>query len=143
MPMAYASAVLAAPLDEVWSYLRDFSNLAQWHPAISECEIEKGGADSVGSVRRLTMPDGTTFRERLLALSDVDHSVTYEFVDSPFPVRGQRGVYRVTAITGTGGTFAEWLVHFEAEAKSEETIKELFTQNVCAAGLAELGKRFG
>src|SRR3954454_16023157 len=50
MPRSYASAVINASADEVWSYVRDFANLGEWLSSIETCEIEGGGDVRVGSV---------------------------------------------------------------------------------------------
>ena len=52
MAKAYASAVIDAPVETVWSFVRDFNGLPNWHPAIVRSEIEDGrDADSVGCIR--------------------------------------------------------------------------------------------
>ena len=32
MPRPYASAVIPAPVDDVWTVVRDYNGLCQWHP---------------------------------------------------------------------------------------------------------------
>lgn len=143
MPKPYASAVINAPADEVWSFVRDFNNLNEWLPAVGSSEIE-GGQDAgvVGCVRRLTLQDGGVAKERLLVLDDVDRSYTYEFVESPFPVRSYRSTIRVAPVTDTGQTFVEWWAWYDADAKDEEQMTETFAKGVYAAGLKRLRKRF-
>ena len=56
MARSYASAVVPASADEVWSLVRDFNGLPNWHPAITGSEIEGGGsAEAVSAVRALTL----------------------------------------------------------------------------------------
>ena len=44
------SSVLDAPPDAVWSRVRDFNGLPQWHPAIADSRIENGEpADKVST----------------------------------------------------------------------------------------------
>jgi hypothetical protein len=142
MPKPYASAVLPATADEVWAYLRDFANIAEWHPAIASGEMEEGSGDRVGSIRRLQGPGGETFRERLLALDDSERSCTYEFVESPFPVRRYQATLRVLPVTDTGQAFAEWWAWYDSDTKDEEWLTKTFGQGVFAAGLTALHERF-
>jgi hypothetical protein len=147
MPRSYASAVLNASADEVWSYLRDFGNIAEWLPGIETCDIEEGGdgpgGSGVGSVRRLTAPGDAVFRERLVALSDADRTLSYEFVESPLPVRDLRATIRVAPVTDTGQAFVEWSGRFDADAADEQAMTKVFTRGVYGAGLEGLRKRFG
>ncbi|WP_433257251.1 SRPBCC family protein [Streptosporangium sp. CA-135522] len=136
---AYASTVVDASADEVWSYLRDFGNLAEWLPGITLCEIEEGDATRPGAVRRLDGAGGV-FRERLLTLDDDSRSASYEIFDSPLPVRDYRAVYRVFPITDSGQAFIEWSATFEAD--DEEKMNKVFTRGVFEPGLTALGKRF-
>lgn len=143
MGTSYASAVINASADEVWAIVRDYGNLAEWAPSIESCEIEGGGDGTlVGAIRRLIGPGGGVFRERLVALSDADRSLSYEFVESPLPVRRVLATMRVAPVTATGGAFVEWSSDFDADAKDEETVTKIFNKAVYAAGLDALGKHF-
>src|SRR5690242_17161241 len=44
MAKVYRSAVIEAPVQAVWDYVRDFNALPKWHPAIATSEIEAGSA---------------------------------------------------------------------------------------------------
>ena len=142
MPKAYASAVIPAKVDEVWTFVRDYTNLATWHPTIETSEIESGDPGSPGCIRHLTGPGGAVFRERLLALSDLDRTFTYEFVESPFPVRSYRSTLRLAPITESGNTFGEWYAWYESEAADEESMTKIFSQAVFGTGLEALQKHF-
>ena len=70
MARAYASIVLKAPVQTVWSLVRDFNGLPNWAPAVAKSKIENGlDADVVGCVRSFHTHDGGHIRERLLALA--------------------------------------------------------------------------
>ncbi len=70
------SAVIDAPIEQVWALVRDFNSHWAWHPAVGESHIEQGEpADQVGCVRNFFLKDGNHIREQLLALSDDDHVV--------------------------------------------------------------------
>ncbi|MER7544382.1 SRPBCC family protein [Spirillospora sp. NPDC127506] len=144
MPRSYASAVLDATADEVWSYLRDFGNLAEWMPGVQTGVIEDGGpGDRVGCVRRLIGPGDSVFRERLISLDDAGRGYSYEIVESPLPVRGARGRLRVAPVTATGQAFVEWWADFSADAGDEEAMTKTLAEGIYATGLSALAERFG
>ena len=74
MPRPYSSAVIPAPVDEVWPLVRDFGGIPRWHPAIARRALTPAAPAEVGAVRRLTLGDGGVVVERLLTLDDRDHS---------------------------------------------------------------------
>ena len=46
------SAVIDAPIDVVWSVLRDFNSHWAWHPAVGDSHIEdQEPSDRIGCVR--------------------------------------------------------------------------------------------
>ncbi|WP_433323626.1 SRPBCC family protein [Spirillospora sp. CA-294931] len=143
MPRPYASAVLNASADEVWSYLRDFSNLAAWMPGVETGIIEDGGpADRVGCVRRLIGPGSSVFRERLSAFDDAARTYRYEILECPLPVSAARGVLRVSPVTDTGQAFVEWWGEFSAAPADEEAMLKTFGNGIYATGLQALSRRF-
>jgi hypothetical protein len=148
MPKPYASAVINAQADTVWAYLRDFSNLDEWQPVIESCEIEGDTRpNEVGAVRRLTAQGGqAVFRERLVAFDDAGRSFTYEFVDSPLPVRDYRSTIRVAPVTDSvadsGRAFVEWWGEFAADDKDAEPMTKFFAKDVYGDGLASLRDRY-
>lgn len=143
MTRAYASAVIAAPAEEVWTVVRDFDGLAAWMPAIAASSLDSGAsAAEVGAVRRLTLGDGGTVVERLLALDDLARSQTYEILESPFPVRRYVATVRVAPVTDTGQAFVEWWTDFDSEAADAPELVTLFADGVFGAGMAALQQRY-
>lgn len=135
MACPYASSVIDATADDVWALVRDFGGLAEWHPALDTCEIEPGPpSPQVGAVRKLTNQAGT-FRERLLGLDDANRTQSYEFLESPFPVRRYVATVRVFPVTDSGKAFAEWWAEFDADADAEKQLTEVFADAVFGAGL--------
>jgi Polyketide cyclase / dehydrase and lipid transport len=142
MPKPYASAVLPVTAERVWEYLRDFGNIAEWHPGVASGEMEEGTGDRVGGVRRLTGPGGELFRERLVAMDDGERSYTYDMLEGPFPVRFYRSTLRVTPVTDSGHAFVEWYAWYDADEKDEAGLTKTFARGVFTAGLAALRERF-
>jgi hypothetical protein len=145
MPKSYASTVVNASADTVWSSIRDFAKLDEWLPPIETCEIEgDAAADQIGAVRRLTAQGGdAVFHERLTVFDEEGRRYAYEFVDSPLPVRDYRSEIRVAQVTDSGQAFVEWWGEFNADEKDVEAMTTFFTKNVYGAGLESLRKRFG
>ena len=75
MPRVVKSTIIDAPVDRVWSVLRDFNGHDRWHPAVASSAIERGApSDKVGCVRRFRLKDGAELREQLLTLSDLEQT---------------------------------------------------------------------
>lgn len=144
MPTSYASAVVDADSERVWSLVRDFGGLDRWIPAVETCEIEAGDRpDTVGCVRHLTLADGGgSIRERLVDLDDGRRSYTYDILDSPFAVRRYRATIRVAPVTDTNTSFVEWWSVYDCEAADESGLDKTFARGVFGAGLAGLRRYF-
>jgi len=144
MPKAYASTVLDAPARDVWAVIRDFNGLPAWHPAIDRSEIEDGrAADAVGSVRNFHLTDGAHLRERLLAFSDLEMFMTYNFEKTPFDVQNYMATLRLTPVTDGDRCFAEWWATFDCDVAKIDEWVETFAGAVFKGGLDALKGRFG
>ena len=139
MAKAYASAILEAPVEAVWSVVRDYNGLPRWLPAVVESRIEEGrDADSVGCVRRLKLGDGGGCTERLLALDDSRYRVTYAFVEPAFPIVDYVSTIELIPVTSGERTFAQWSSTFEEKPEDAGTWEKVITGDVYTAGLASL-----
>jgi uncharacterized protein YndB with AHSA1/START domain len=141
MARAYASIVLKAPVETVWSLVRDFNALPNWAPAIASSKIE-GGLDSdvVGCVRSLSTRDGAHVRERLLTLDDANYSFTYNFEKPAFPVKNYIATVRLYPITRSDESFAEWEATFDEAAGDEGKFEGIIARDVFSANWANLAK---
>jgi len=142
----YVSSVIDAPLDKVWPLVRDFNSLPQWHPRMVESEIEGGlPSGQIGCVRRFKLASGPVLRERLLGLSDRDHTVVYTIEQTPQPITNHVGTVKLTAVTDGDRTFAEWSAEFDAPPDQEQALGKGMAENVFLKGLnslaAHLAKR--
>ena len=141
MARAYASIVLKAPVETVWSLIRDFNGLPRWAPAVASCEIEGGGdSDVVGCMRSLRTKDGIEVRERPLTLDDANHSFTYNFEKPAYPVRNYIATTRLYPVTHTDETFAEWEATFDEASGNEGKHERIIAREVFSANWANLAK---
>lgn len=139
MPKISVSRVIDAPIDKVWAIVRDFNSLPQWHPRMVESEIENGlASDQVGCVRKFKLASGPVLREKLVALSDLDRSVTYVILNTPQPISNHLAVLRLWPVTADGGTFAEWRAEFDSPAEEADKLAAGMAENVFQKGLDAL-----
>ena len=142
------SVNIAAPVDKVWDALKDFDSLNKWHPAFAQDELVKGANNVPGAVRKLTVKDGPSFTEELLAFDAAKHTYKYRIIESPLPVRDY--VSHITVSPGPkGGSHVTWSGTFKRkstsetppEAENDDAANKLIT-GVYEGGLANLKKMF-
>ena len=139
MVKIYVSSVINAAADIVWSRIRDFNGLPQWHPAIADSRIENSQAsDRVGCIRHFHTRDGGMIRERLLGLSDYDFSCVYEILESPMGVENYVATLKLTPVTDGNVCFAEWSAEFECAEGRERALAEQIGQGVFQVGFDAL-----
>jgi mxaD protein len=138
---------IKAPLAKVWAAIKDYDSLPSWHPGFAKDEIVKGSNNTPGAVRALTIKDGPTFTEELLAFSEKDHSYKYRIIESPLPL--QDYVSTISLAEGKdGATVVTWVGNFKRknpadnppEAESDAGAVKLIT-GVYKAGLENLKKQ--
>jgi mxaD protein len=95
------SVIIKASPAKVWATIRDFDGLNKWHPGFASDELVSGGNAQVGAVRKLTIKDGPSFTEKLLAYDDAGHSYRYQIVESPLPITDY--VSKITVRSEGGG----------------------------------------
>jgi len=144
MVNVYVSSVIDASADNVWSRVRDFNGLPQWHPMIADSRIENGQpADRVGCIRHFHTRDGGMIREKLLGLSDYEYSCTYEILESPMGVTNYVATLKLTPVTDGTRCFAEWSAEFECEPGREGELTQSIGQGVFQGRVYALKLHFG
>lgn len=139
MARAYASTILKASVQTVWSLVRDFNALPSWAPPVARSKIEGGlDADVVGCVRSFYLHNGDHVRERLLALDDSNYTFTYNFEKPAFPVKNYVATLRLYPVTHTDETFAEWTATFDEAPGDEGKFEKTISKDVFAANWASL-----
>jgi hypothetical protein len=124
MPAVTRSTVIEAPIEEVWAIIRDFNDWPSWHPNIASSEIE-GDVPSgcIGCLRLLKGMANDSARERLIGLSDLDHSVHYTVEwASDLDMRNYVATIQLRRITDGDRTFAQWTGRFESAPELEDTL---------------------
>jgi hypothetical protein len=102
--------VKAKPAD-VWNAIKHFDGLQTWHPAFTSGPIVKGKDGQAGAVRALTLKDGPTFTEELLAFNEPEMAFTYRIVESPLPIDRYRSTMTVRP-NGNNGATVVWIGNF-------------------------------
>jgi Polyketide cyclase / dehydrase and lipid transport len=144
MARVYTSSVINASAARVWTRVRDFNGLSNWHPAIAESRIENGEpADKVGCIRNFSLRNGDRLREQLLGLSDFDMFCTYSILDSPMPLTNYVATLRLTPITDQDRTFIEWSADFDCAPDREGELLSNIGGGVFQGGFDALKRAFG
>ena len=91
----------------VWNFVKRFDGLKDWHPAFAKSEIIKGRDGELGAVRALTVKDGPTFTEELIAINDAAMAFTYVIIESPLPLDRYQSTMAVKP-NGGGGSTVIW-----------------------------------
>ena len=142
MARAYSSAIINAPIETVWSLIRNFNGLPDWVPIIADSMIEDGlDPDVVGCVRSFHTKDGGHVRERLLTLDDAHHTFAYNFETPAFPVKNYIATVQLMSVTHTDQTFAEWEAVFDEAPGDEGKYVEIISKDVFAAGWTALNDK--
>jgi len=70
------------PADAIWQVISDFGAAGHYLAGVADCTVAGVG---IGALRTLTSTDGSTIVERLEALDEVAHRLSYALLtDTPF-----------------------------------------------------------
>jgi hypothetical protein len=115
MPHVKVTGTISASVDKIWSIVRDFGNL-EWG-GITGTTLEGVG---VGAVRTFSA-QGVTIRERVEAVDDLGHTLTYSILEpSPIPWTGHLAT--IALHPEPVATRIEWSGHFEPRGLSEDQV---------------------
>lgn len=121
--------------DQIWQVIGNFQTLHDWHPMVSKSESKEGG-----TVRKLTLPDGSTVTETLKDHDDRARSYTYEITQSALPVSGYVATIKVTP-DKKGGCTVVWSSEFEANEPESDVVKSM--EQLYQTGFDNLRRMFG
>ncbi|WP_170763550.1 SRPBCC family protein [Ruegeria lacuscaerulensis] len=134
----FRSMVIEAEIDKVWSAVRAFDSVSAWNPGVELAELETGTKTAIGTIRKLHIPDGSVFRETLLAHSDLDHFYTYDILESPLPVNGYVATHRFIPITHTRQTLGIWESRFECAPSDCAELERIVGDVIYIGGMTGL-----
>ena len=140
------SVTINAPLGKVWNAVKDFNALNSWHPALAKDEIVEGTNNTVGAVRLLTLKDGGTIKEKLLAFDAAHHKYRYTILEGVIPVSDYTSTLTV-ASAGKGKATVTWSGRFHrkntgdnpGDSENDKTAVDTVT-GVYQSGLDNLKK---
>jgi hypothetical protein len=151
MARAYFSTVLDRSAEAVWAIVRDFNDYPSYIDGVEESVVEDGkSGDSVGAVRRFRY-GGAWIRQRLVALSDEDHSFTYAGIDPfPFPAAegaktlpapiDYKGTLRMTPVVDGDRAFVEWWLTFEC-SPGDQSLWNSFLVKAISQWMSSLARK--
>jgi len=142
----HQTITIDAPASKVWKTVKDFDALNTWLPPVAKDELVEGTNDTVGAVRLLTLKDGGTVKEKLLAFDPKHHMYRYSILESVLPVSDYTSRLAVTS-AGSGKTAVRWSGHFKrknvgdnpADNENDKAAVDTIT-GVYQAGLGNLKK---
>jgi hypothetical protein len=126
--IAAVSTVIAAPIDEVWPWLDDFTGWHRWLPNIVSTTMADGHDQApIGSVRILQRAVGSSIREKLTFKDGPRRTLSYIFDGPhPFPVRRYVGSVQLEPVTTDNSTFIRWWADFDGDADTESAAADTF-----------------
>ena len=134
----FRSMLIEAPIEAVWSLVRQFDGVARWNPAVAGARMESGTSTEPGSIRHLDIVDGTVFRETLLALSDQEHFYSYDILDGPLPVRNYLSRHRFVPVTASRQTLGIWEGWFDCDREDEAEMEGVVGDGIYIGGMTGL-----
>jgi NADPH2:quinone reductase len=136
------SAVLGAPVEQVWPLLRDFGGWHAWHAGLASSQVDRGAADAVGAVRRLRLRTGEHLREQLIALSDREMSGTWCLIEASNPLDPYVATLRLRRVTHGDCCFLEWRLQADGPLSRQSAAERFLGETLCDPAIAGLQGRF-
>ncbi|KAI8616073.1 hypothetical protein BC830DRAFT_1228559 [Chytriomyces sp. MP71] len=116
------SRVIQANIDAVWDKVKSVT-FSFWS-AVQKVDIE-GNVDAVGSIRVVYFKDGSVQKYQIREISDLEHFVTYEVIESSVPtlVLAAYHTIRLRKVTHDNSTFVDFSSEF-ASGENTSTVVE-------------------
>jgi mxaD protein len=143
---AHEEVTIDAPAAKVWEKVSNFNDLGAWHPAVKTTEIVTGTNNKVGAERLLTLQDGGTIKEKLLAYNAKAKTFKYSIIEGVLPVTSYVSSVSVKSV-GQNKSLVVWKGTFKrkdtaampAEGQDDATAVKVIT-GVYRGGLDNLKK---
>lgn len=108
------SRKINAPLEVLWSYLADYSNIQRFHPLLKNSHFIEGASTcELGSTRQCNMKDGNYLKEKVVDWKENSH-YTVDIYDTSMPVKSAKATLGVNHLSN-GST--EAYMHSEMKLK--------------------------
>jgi polyketide cyclase/dehydrase/lipid transport protein len=140
MGKTYQTAVINAPVSQVWNKIKNFHDMSWGAGVVDKCYAvgDKSG-DQIGARRILN----DAFHETLVEFSELERSFKYSIDDGPAPVskndvKDYVGAVRLIAITDNDTCLIEWSSSWEAPKDDACD----FCHNIYVALIDQLKKAF-
>lgn len=116
----FSAKVKSRSAEEIWALVKDFFNLHKRFPSLSTCYGIYGTNGEPGCIRycagfSIPSSDGSASvsalswsKEKLVAVDDVERSLTYEIVDSSIGFNSYVSTIRVLNLNDEDGCVIEW-----------------------------------
>jgi mxaD protein len=129
--------IYARPSD-VWDKVSNFGDLGAWHPAVKSTEIVEGKNNEKGAIRVVTLQDGGTIKEKLVAYNAAKHKYTYTILEGVLPVSNYQSTITVTSLA-VDKAKVTWHGKFKSASASDEDAQKAIS-DVYKGGLENLKK---
>lgn len=138
----WTSAVIHGPVDAVWSRMRDFAGMADWHDDITKMHMIGGvRSDKVSGTRDFYFGPGH-LHEELLHLDDLERSFSYRITKCEMPWLNYVSGARLWPVTATNETFAVWTGDWDASPQDDLQLIPGTEANVYQKAFATLNQRY-
>jgi Polyketide cyclase / dehydrase and lipid transport len=141
MAIVRVSTIIHVPINRVWGNVRDFATHVEWIHGARVISMEGGTGTTVGVVRTLDV-QGMIVVERLTALDDDAHSMSYTIVgDLPLPMYDIHGSIAMVSDTSADSTLVERILRYDTPLPRGEADAFRKTRvDILAASLEELAR---
>lgn len=124
-----------------WKMIGNFNHLDVWHPVVVASELTQGNSQKMGAVRVLTLGNGDTITEKLVALNNEEKTYSYAITESKLPVANYVGTITVKPAEN-GQAVVNWSSTFDAAVDVTDQDAIEGTAGIYIAGLINLQKHF-
>ncbi|GAB5353861.1 hypothetical protein AAMO2058_000070400 [Amorphochlora amoebiformis] len=123
------SAVIEYPLEKVWELVRpcDFKFIPTV-VGVEDLDKKESADGRVGAMRKILYKCGTEQTIKVMELSDLQHSVTYDIIFSKPAVKFTSAIYtiKLQRVSETNSTFMSWSTDFSNDAEEAVVMDSKF-----------------
>lgn len=127
--------ILGTETATTWQKIGGWCAIADWHPAVTKCEVIKKGDDTF---RNLTLGNGAKIFEKLI--NRTKSSYTYTILESPLPVANYTSTFSVKP--DGKKTKVTWSGIYDAKDATDKKAEDTMA-GVYQGGLDSIQKQYG